>query len=160
MSSWNFTDTTTTSVGQIQPNTINYAADFAKKTVDAGSVIITNLTSPLDRIETIRYAVSKVNNVYSGTGIESGFHSVVKSGVSVLIQDNTVLSETIDSTRVDYPISAHIVLRIPLASIITSEILDQVMARLIGACYDQSGATPGPRLNKLIRGALLPSVMV
>jgi len=160
MSSWNFTDTTTTSVGQFQPDTINYSADFAKKTADASSVIITNLTSPLDRIETIRYAVSKVSNIYSGSGVEPGYYSLAKTGASVLVQDNTVLSNVVDGVRVDYPITAHLVLRVPLADIITGDILDKVLKRLIGACYDQSGSSPGPRLNKLVRGALVPTVMV
>lgn len=158
--SWNFTDTSTTSVGQIQPATINYSADFAKKTADASSVVIANLTSPLDRIETIRYAAQRVSNIYSGANIEPGYYSPVKSGMSILIQDNTVLTDEVDGVRVDYPFSAHIVMRVPLSAVVTESVLNAVINRLIGACYEQSGTTPAPRLNKLIRGAVLPTVMV
>lgn len=160
MSSWNFSDTTTTSVGQIQPATINYSADFAKKISDASSVVITNLTSPLDRPETIRYAVSRVNNVYAGTGIEPSFHAPAKSGVSILVQDNVVLSDVIGESRVDLPMSTHIVIKVPYNELITDSVLLTLLSRIVGCCYDQSGASAAPRLSRLARGALLPTVMV
>lgn len=159
--SWNYTDTSDTSVGSLQPMTINYATDFAIKSNDGKSVVLVNSTSPLDRVETLRFSTQRISNVYSGSGLEAGYQSQNKAGASILIQDNTVLSETdAANNRTDYPITAHLVIKVPYAEVVTADILTAILTRLIGACYEQSGATPGPRLNKLVRGALVPQSMV
>lgn len=159
--SWNYNDTSDTAVGSINPMTLNYRQDFAVKNNDGKNVVLTNVKSPLDRVETIRYGLQRVSNVYSGTGLEAAHFAQTKAGGSILIQDNTVLSETDESgARIDYPITAHLVLKVPYAAVITDEVFTAILQRLIGACYEQSASTPGPRLNRLIRGALIPQAIV
>lgn len=161
--SWNYTDTSITSVGTIQPASLSFDTDFAKKEAsDANSCIITNVTSPYDRPETIRYAISRISNIYSGSGLEAGYQAPNRAGTSLLIQDVTILTSEDAATgiRVDYPFSAHLVLKIPYSAVVTDAVLNTVLARLLGACFEKSGSTPGPRLSKLIRGALIPSAMV
>lgn len=161
-SSWNYTDTAATAVATLQPATLDYDVDFAKKDSKAeNTLIITNTTSPLDRPENIRYAVSRVNNIYSGSGLEAGFQAPNRAGVSVLVQDTTVLTVVDDAgNRYDYPFSAHLVLKVPFSEVVTDTVLNTVLNRLIGACYEKSGTSAGPRISKMIRGALTPSVMV
>lgn len=159
---WNYSDTAVSSdVGPIQPASINFAADWAKKTSDESELILINTTSPLDRVETLRFGRSRIGNIYTGAGIEAAYASSVRSGVSALVQDRTVLTAVDDAgNRTDYPISAHLIIKVPTSDLITEQLLVTILSRLLGACYEQSGTTAGPRLNRLIRGALIPSSML
>lgn len=160
--SWNRTDSTATAVGSLKPDTLNYAADFAKRASDTASLTIANLTGPADRVETIKYAYNRVANVYTGSTIDPSAFAQSKAGASVLVQVNDIVSVTDDKTnmRVDLPLQAHVVVKVPLHEAVTSDVLDKLFARLVGACYEQSGTTPGPRLSALIRGAVTPKTLV
>lgn len=158
--SWNRSDTAVTpSVGSFTPNSLNYAADFAKRSGTGGDITIVNTTGPADRSETIRYAVSKISNVYSGTSVDPSAFALSKRGASVLVQVNDIITVTDSTTnyRYDLPISAHLVVKTSLDEVITSEVLTAIVARLVGATYEQSGTSVGERLSKLIRGAVTPS---
>lgn len=161
---WNYTDTSSTStVSAVTPATLNYEADFAKKDSSADTqVVLTNVTSPLDRPETIRYACQRVANVYSGTGIEAGYQAPNRAGVSVLIQDNTVYTQEDATTgiRYDHPFTAHLVLKVPYSSVVTATLINTAILRLMGACYEQGGSSMGERIVKLLRGSLTPNVLV
>jgi hypothetical protein len=159
---WNFQDTPVgTAVGSLQPKSLNFSVDFAKKETSDGSAVVTNLTSPTDRPETLKWASSRVANVYTGTGIEPSLRSQNKSGVSVVAQLRTVVTATESSTseRIDYPLSAHLVVKVPNADVITGDVVNTLLLRLLGMLYEESGASPTTRLNALIRGALLPKAL-
>lgn len=160
--SWNYTDSSVEKVGVLQPASVNYSLDFRKKETKANQAILLNLTSPLDRQETVRFATDRIANVYTGSGIPSSLYAPNRSGVSALVQVNDVLTsvDDTDGTRVDLPVSAHIVLRVPIHAAVTGEVLTTLVKRLIGFLYEQSATTPDARLNALIRGALLPTVLV
>lgn len=88
---------------------INYGADFRRKLQNASELVMTNLTSPVDRPEKFRLSYSDVANIYSGTDIDASVYAPSKKGVSVLCQLTEVFSVTdsVDATfRVDLPISA------------------------------------------------------
>lgn len=160
--SWNRNDTAVTpAVSNITPSSLNYAKDFAKRESGNGSVTIVNTTGPADRTETIRYAVSKVSNIYSGTSVDPSAFALSKRGASVLVQVNDVITVTDSTTnyRYDLPISAHLVVKTSLDEVITSEVLTSIVQRLIGAAYEQSGSSVGERLAKLIRGAVVPGAL-
>lgn len=161
--SWNRTDSASTpAVGKLQPDTLNYAADFAKRSGDNSSLVLVNVTGPADRTETIKYAYNRVANVYTGSQIDPSAFAQSKAGASVLVQVNDILSVTDDTThvRTDLPLQAHLVVKVPLNEVITSEVLDKLLLRLLAATYEQNGVTPGPRLSALIRGAVTPKALV
>lgn len=159
--SWNHSDTTVTAVGAFTPDSLNYAANFAKREGKDSDITLVNTTGPADRAETVRYAVSRINNVYSGTSVDPSAFSTSKRGASVLVQINDILSvtESTSALRYDLPISAHLVVKTPLDEVITAEVLTHIVQRLIGATYEQSGKTVGERLAKLIRGAVTPGAL-
>lgn len=160
--SWNRSDTAVTpAVGKITPDSLNFAADFAKREGGNGSVTIVNTTGPADRTETVRYAVSKVSNIYSGTSVDPSAFALSKRGASVLVQVNDIITVTDSTTsyRYDLPISAHMVVKTSLDEVITSDVLTSIVQRLIGAAYEQSGNSVGDRLAKLIRGAVVPGAL-
>jgi hypothetical protein len=162
--SWNYNDTTGVTVGDLSPAAINFSADFAKResSKKAGNeVYIVNEKSPFGTPETIRFAVDRVSNIYSGTGIEPGTYASVKSGTSALVQLNDVLiTQDADGNAINLPVKAHLVIAVPNNENITVEVLNTAFCRLVGACYEQGGTAPGPRLNSLLRGALLPKSLV
>jgi hypothetical protein len=164
-SSWNYTDTSGVTVTDLSPAALNFSADFSKqeaaKKNSSNEVTLTNEKSPFGTPETIRYAASRVSNVYSGTGIEAGAYSNVRSGVSALVQVNDVLIvHNDDNTVTNLPVKAHCVIQVPNNEAITVDVINTIFSRLVGACYEQGGTSPGPRLNSLLRGALLPKVLV
>lgn len=141
---------------------LNFSADFAKLETKANQAIITNSTSPLDRPETIRYAFTTVANIYSKTGIDPSYYGPSRKGFSILAQVNDNLSVTDDVTKktIVLPLSAHIVMKGACHEAINGEMMTILLKRLIGALCEQGAATPDARLNSLIRGALLPKVLV
>lgn len=161
--SWNRQDSASTpAVGKLQPDTINYANDFARRGGDNTSLTIVNVTGPADRSETIKYAYNRVSNVYTGSQIDPSAFAQSKAGASVLVQVNDIMSITDDTTKIrtDLPLQAHLVVKVPLHEAVTSQVLDQLLLRLLAATYEQNGVTPGPRLAALIRGAVTPKALV
>lgn len=161
---WNVTDTPLaggTVAGNLVPATLNFSSDFAKKEAKTGEIVLANLTSPLDCVETVRYAYAKVSNIYANTGIDPNVYASSRLGFSVLSQVNPTITVIDDKgVRTDLPLSAHIVLKGPASEYITGAVLTQLVSRLIGTLYEEGAATADARLNSLIRGALLPKSLV
>lgn len=162
--SFGYKDSVTTML-QLPIPTLSYAKDFSIRTERAEEIILTNTTSPLDQPETIRFAIQNVGNVYAGTPVAVESQSVTKRGVQLLIQLNDILRVTPDEEATtcgcfapyDLPISAHIVLRVPLNSNVSADVALQVLKRNVAALFD--GDVTSARLNSMLRGALKPSTM-
>lgn len=137
---------------------VNYGANFRKKSDVPGEVILTNLTSPIDRPERFRVSSSDVANVYAGTDIDASVYAPSKKGVSILCQLTEVVSVTDDtdaSFRVDLPISAHLVLKVPSSEFLTSAMIQTFIGRLVSGLYD-TGSLTTARLESILRGSLSP----
>lgn len=80
---------------------VNFKADFRVKVDTPNEVIVTNLTSPVDRPEKFRFAYSEVPDIYKGTDINPAVYAPSRRGVSVLCQLSEVISVT-DSTDPSY----------------------------------------------------------
>lgn len=156
-----FTDTPIEGVTQLDFSRalLNFKADYRVKSDTSGEIILTNLTSPVDRPERIRVAYSEVANIYSGTGIEASLNSNTKRGVSIVIQCTDVASVT-DSTdpdfRYDLPISAHLVIKSAVDELITPTVILTIVGRVISGLFD-TGSTTTARLAAILRGSLKPS---
>lgn len=163
--SWGYTDTPVSGVNSLTfPRAIlNFSADFAQKENTSKSssseLILTNITSPLDRAENIRYAYSTVNNVYSNTSIDAKVQSPNRKGVQLLAQvtDVATVTDSDDASyRVDLPISTHIVIKVPADALITGDIVQAHLGRVVSALFE-TGSTATTRIQKLLRGALEPA---
>lgn len=156
-----YTDTPITGVTSLnfKRGLVNYATDFKVKQETKDEVILTNITSPLDRPENLRVGYSTVQDIYNNTDIHPSVQAPSRRGVSILCQLTNTLSrvdELHPESRVDLPISAHLVLKFPASASITAELLEEHMGRLISALYS-TGKTSPERIQSLIRGALTPS---
>lgn len=159
--SMGFTDTAITGnpVLTFPRGNVNFQADFRVKSNNAGKeVVLTNISSPADRPEKIRIAVTELPNVYSGSGVEDKVTAPTKRGVSILAQVTEVISVT-DSVdpnyRVDLPVSYHLVIKVPSSEHITSAEVTTGLGRLLSGLFD-TGATSSSRLEAILRGSLVP----
>jgi len=157
-----FTDTPVSGVTALTlPRAIlNFDKDFRVKSNNNGKeVVLTNITSPIDRPENIRLAYSDITNIYSGTGIEPSVTAPTKRGVSILSQITDVVSVTDDTDadfRLDLPLSMHLVIKVPASEYITSDQLQLTLGRLLSSLFD-SGSQSGSRLEAIVRGSLVPT---
>lgn len=137
---------------------LNLPVDFVVKSRNAKDVTLSNITSPLGAVETIRFAVNDVANVYTGSSIQPTLWATSKHGVSVLAQINEIFSitDTVDATfRQDLPMSAHIVLKVPDSEFMTGDLLKAIVGRLADTLFN-AGVVTSERLAALTRGSLLP----
>lgn len=139
---------------------VNFASNFRVKSNNAGKeVVLTNLTSPVDRPEKFRIAFSEIANVYSGSGVDPSLSAPTKRGTSILVQLTEVLSVT-ESTdpdyRIDLPVSYHLVVKVPVNENITSAMIVTGLGRLLSGVFD-TGVTSTTRLDAILRGSLVPS---
>lgn len=156
-----YTDTPVSGVTSLTfPRAIlNFKADFRVKSDQPNEVVLTNITSPVDRPEQIRVAFSNIANVYSGTTIESSVAAPTKRGVSILCQVTDIISVTDSSDpdyRIDLPVSYHVVIKVPANENLTTTLIQEGLGRMISGLFD-TGSTTLARLEALIRGSLVPS---
>lgn len=159
-----YTDTSIEDVTELNfaRGLVNFDADFRVKSNTPGKeVVLTNITSPIDRPEKFRISYSEVSNVYNGTGIDQSAYAASKKGVSVLVQLTEVLS-VVDSAdadyRVDLPVSYHLVIKVPASGNIPAASIQAGIGRLLSGLYE-TGSTATSRLESILRGSLVPSGM-
>lgn len=141
-----------------RPN-LNYVANFAISDNSQNKAVVTNLTTPVDQPETIRWQSSNIANIYDGTTIDPSVYATSKQGISIVAQDNSILrvTDSVDPTfQVDLPFSVHMVVKIPKSQYITAANVEAAIARCVATLYetDSTGTT---RIEKLVRGSMLPA---
>lgn len=159
-----YTDTPISGVTELNfpRGLVNFGSDFRVKSNTPGKeMIITNITSPVDRPEKIRIGFNEVSNIYNGSGIEVPVTAPSKKGVQLLAQLTEVLSVTDDTDpeyRLDLPVSYHLVIKVPSSEYITGTVVATGLGRLVSSIFDTGVATTS-RLDAILRGALTPSDM-
>jgi hypothetical protein len=134
-----------------------YEKDFRLKANNPGEAVIVNVTTPVDRPEKIRTAYSEIADIYKNTGIDESVTAPSKKGVQILSQVTETWSLLDDSAadyRIDLPVSAHLVVKIPACEHIAESDVVELVGRAIGAIYDAE--TGNWRVSSLVRGALVP----
>lgn len=160
----NYSDSTPTGATKVTLTvpSLNYGADFRVMRDEPTEAIITNITSPLDQPERIRWAHQNVTDVYRNTGIDPTLYYGTRKGTQVLFQLTDVFSVT-DPDDPQYlallPISAHLVLKVPNNDLLSEEVLMTEISRLLGSLYETSAAGTAPRLRAVLRGALMPTAL-
>jgi len=140
---------------------LNIKTDFRVKSQsnNGKEVIMTNITSPIDRPENVRLAHTDVANIYSGTAVEPSVFAPTKKGVSILAQVTDIMSVT-DTTNTDYridlPLSAHLVIKVPSSEHVNAAEVQKLVGRLLSSLFD-TGVTSTSRLDAILRGSLVPT---
>lgn len=152
-SSFGFTNTTASTTVTIKPVDLKITSNYALKEDEPTSVVEDNKTCPLDQPEIISFRCREIPTVNSD--IVNQYPAPVKTGVQYIITAEELLSTRDDSIgyRVDDPIVAYLTIRHPKSGNITSEHVQTVINRLLGALYKTDGTS---RLDDLMRSALKP----
>lgn len=160
----NYTDSSPTGATKVTIDipSLNYGSDFRVMRDEPSEAVITNITSPLDQPERLRWAHQDVSDVYRNSGIDPTLYYATRKGTQVLVQLTDVFSVT-DSADPTYlallPISAHLVLRVPNNDLLSEDVLMTEVSRLIGGLYETSTGGTEPRLRGILRGALMPAAL-
>lgn len=154
-----YTDTISTPKSLSIPD-LDYKVDFAVTSESAKEVIISNITSPMDRTETFRFAVSDVKDVYTGTSVDSSFMAPSHKGVTLVCQLNDIWRyvdpSNLSLAQIDLPIEAHFVLKVPKTSYVTADQFLSVFQRLASLAFS-TGSVTSSRLFNMLKGALDPT---
>lgn len=137
---------------------LHWDADFVVTSDGDSKCLLTNKTSPLDQLEKIRIESSSIADVYKGTSIDPTVYAPSRQGVSIVCQVMDILrvTESTDPTyQVDLPISAHIVLKVPLNTNVTAEHVLTCAGRALSCLFD-SNSTASTRAAALLRGSMTP----
>lgn len=137
---------------------LNFKEDFRVLNTKPGEATITNITSPADRPEKVRFACNDVKNIYANTDVSPERYGPTKTGRSVLVQLSNVYSVEDKVSGEDLyqlPMSAHLVLRVPNSEYITDTVIIDHLERLLATLYE-TGKNDTLRLKALVRGSLLP----
>jgi hypothetical protein len=155
---WGFTPASDITARKIQPANLAFGTDFAKTSYKPGEAILSNLTSPLDRVETYRFATSQVANVYTGTKLDPSSQSQNKRGTAVLLQIRSDLgvTDTDTNSKIILPFEAHLVMRIPQHEAVNVTLVKEFLNRLYGGLYEDSDTLMTARLTALLHGSVLP----
>lgn len=159
----NYTDTPVSGVTSLSLpiSVVNFGKDFRVKVNEPQEVIITNLTSPIDRPEKFRFAMSDIKDIYKNSGIDPNLFSPSKRGVSVLVQltDTYTVTDSADPTHeVALPLEAHLVLKVPANEAVTTQMIVDFIGRLASGFFETGAVNPN-RVKSLCRGSLLPADM-
>lgn len=154
-----FTDTPVTNpvALTLTRDQINYARDFRVLRQTNDELILTNVTSPIDRPERIRIAFKEVGNVYQGTDISASVHAPSKKGVNLHLQLQQTVEVT-DSENPEFlvhaPITTSLTIKVP-ASYIDADMAIDSVERLLTGLFE-TNSKDSSRMASLLRGSLTP----
>jgi len=102
---------------------------------DPGEAIYTNINATLDQPNSIRFAASPIANMFANSPLSASAGQRV-DGLSLLAQVNEVwkFDDAADSLAPYYfPVSAHLVLKLPSDALVTSTVAAALLLRLVGS---------------------------
>lgn len=140
---------------------VNFGADWRVRSDEPNEVIITNLTSPIDRPEKFRFAMNDIKDIYRNAAIDPTLYASSRRGASVLCQliDTWTVVDSVDpSYEQVVPVEGHIVLKIPAVDVVTADMIVTFVGRLISGLF-ATGSMTSDRLKAMFRGSLLPPDM-
>lgn len=134
----------------LYPATVSFA--FAKD--DPGEAVYQNVDAALDQPNSIRYAVTTVSNLFKGTPLTPTSGQRV-DGLSMLVQvmETWKIDDAADALAPYYfPVSAHMVLKVPNDALVTSAVVGPLVRRLLGAVYRNGTDSIDAAINPLLHG--------
>lgn len=155
-----YSDTVTAQRAQNLP-TLSFPADYAKGNEEATEASVKNVTGAgIVSPESIRYGSTPVKDVYAGTSVDAASKLPSKAGVQAMVEVSETYRavNTVSGGEYDIPCKVRLVVRVPSSQPIKSEIVADLIKRVIGACFNSSASTADSfdRINDLLKGALLP----
>lgn len=138
----------------------DYAAGFRAIAESSSSAKLTDILAPLDKRTTIKYALSKIANVYTTLGGDSvpvSERSSNPTGQTLFCELTTILTKPNAAANgiIQVPIQTRIELRVPNDADITDDVIQELLALTSAGLRDSDGT---PRITtEMLRGALVPA---
>lgn len=135
---------------------INFGADFRVYKDTNDELWLTNITSPIDRPERVRYARKEVKNVYLGTDISPSAQAASRKGVNLHVQLQQNFATTEADRVVHLPVTTSVTIKVPASSAIDAQEVLGSVSRLLSTLF-ATGSDDSARLAALLRGSLEPN---
>lgn len=143
---------------------IDWGSDFRIKSENSNELILTNLTSPIDRPETVRVGHQPISNIYKNTGIDGNYYAPTTGGIKLLtaLYETWQYADAADSAANPWylPVSGTLTLSVPNIDAITADDVLAFAIRLIATLMETpsaDAAANSERFRSLLRGSLRPS---
>lgn len=152
-SSFSFTNKTAgTNVGTVAVSPVSY---YAKTVDEPTEARISNKTCTIDQGELITYRSREIDKVTSQ--LQVLYPARVLNGVEFGVRLDELLRTTDANGSIvcDEPIVATLTVKAPKSSNITYSVINEVVQRLLGACYDETAQKF--RWDDLMRSSLVPA---
>lgn len=156
------TDSTPTVTPVVNPAALTFASDWTKGASENGassSLVLENVTTPLDTTESALYARKPMQNVYANTTVDKALWAPTTKGwkLTVSLKTTPYITDSADATfKQALPIWTQLQITYPAHSAITAQVLQATIERLYGLLYETADTTITDRLNALMRGGLTP----
>lgn len=132
-------------------------ASMAYQVDEPGKALIVNTAAPLTQPNSIRLEVSTVNDVFARSPVQAGPEQR-KDGLSLLVEVNEVwmVNDPANTAVLPYylPIKAHMVLRLPNDTFVTSANVASLVQRLEGAMQRAAAQTLADGLTNPLHGVV------
>lgn len=138
---------------------INFPKDWAVDEETGTSCTVSRITAELDSPETIRFATSKIKNLYSNSEISLSERCPVTAGTRIAASLHNVWSETDSALQITYkaPVAASLAITVPNWGIITNQDVLSLVADIVGALFDADDTVSTcTRIDRLLHGAERP----
>lgn len=144
----------TVSENAVPTVSIDTAADYTIQADEPEYCVLSNLTTLGDEPELVTYQCRKVKTI--STKIDNYNPPKNTTGIQYGVKVDELFRVTDDDeTEIicDLPITATLTFSQPSHSLITANVMEQVLSRLLGALYKTDGTT---RINELMRLCVKP----
>jgi hypothetical protein len=138
---------------------LDFAKDFARSvSSDTEATMVNTTGASVTSPEVLRYARSRVQNVYNGMDIPAINMFANKGGYRTLAEVKFCLKavNSVSGQEVLLPFKGWTCLVIPDAAPVTEAAVDYALKRTIAAAFD-TGSVNGDRITEAVRGALIPA---
>lgn len=138
---------------------MTFNKDYARTSQTSTETDVVNTTSNLvGDVENVRFAYSKVNDIYDQSSVDPGNQLDNHRGVQIMVEAKTQLMATnsVSGKECILPMKSRIVVRVPAASLITQEAVAYAVNRAIAAAYGSEDSI-AKNLMSMARGALDPT---
>lgn len=136
----------------------NTATDFATVKSGAGERIISNTKNTDGGVYTLRYAMSDVKNVFTGSDVDPALYGAVKKGKNLLVKVRHTGTKEEDGRTIHYPVECGVTFKYPVNVVNENDLLqlfEEALNAVLQPKYGTSEAEADIRSNlaKLMRGA-------
>lgn len=130
------------------------AGSYGYTVDDPGQAVMKNVVNALDQPNTVRCQVATVADVFKGSDVAAAAGQRT-DGLSILVQitESWKVTDSVTGDVYYLPISAHMVLKIPVDANITGALLQALVTRLVGS-LDRGAADVADSLTSLSHGVV------